>query len=118
MFYDDLRKMDELLKETNMGSKELKVVSEQPHMDEDIYGLRRQIEARENVKDYIRTEILRLQGLMETLTHEVIQLDLRLRERKPTGEPRNKRYLYSPAEVMNPRLTDGAGNSVDAEVVE
>lgn len=76
---------------------EVKVVTETPNVDDaDIYDLRRQIEARQNVKDYIRAEVLRLQQLLETMTHEIIALDFKLKDRKPAGEPRNKRYLYAP----------------------
>lgn len=76
---------------------EVKVVSEEIRTDDaDIYDLRRQIEARQVVKDYVRAEILRLQQLLETFTHEIIALDLKLKDRKPKGEPRNKRFLYAP----------------------
>lgn len=90
-----------------------------PVMDVDIYDLRRQIDQRETVKEYIKSEILRMQALLETMTHEIISLDLKLNEKgKPAGEPQNKRYLYSPEEVKQPRLTDGADNAVDAEIAQ
>lgn len=97
---------------------DVKVVTEQPRLDgdEDIYDLRRQIEARQNVKDYIRTEILRLQQMLTTMTNEIISLDLKLRDRKPVGEPKNNRFLYAPG--TQHQLTDGEANSIDTEVVD
>ncbi len=82
----------------NKISKEAQVVTEQPRLtdDADIYDLRRQMEARQVVKDYLRTEILRIQKLMEDMTHEIIAIDLKLRDRKPVGEPKNLRRLYAP----------------------
>lgn len=99
-------------------SKEVKVITEQPRMtgDEDIYDLRRQIEARQVVKDYIRTEILRLQQLLETMTRDIIALDLKLRDRKPAGEPKNKRMLYAPGSTY--QLHDGEESHVDTEIIE
>lgn len=92
---------------------------ERPRMDVEIYDLRRQIDHRETVKEYIKSEIARLQALLETMTHEIISLDLELnRKGKPAGEPANKRYLYAPEEVMRPLLTDGADNAVDTEIIE
>lgn len=95
---------------------EVKVVTEQPRLndDEDIYDLRRQMEARQTVKDYLRTEILRLQQLMETMTHEIIAIDFKLKDRKPVGEPRNIRRLYAPG--SQPTLGPGE-SAVDAEIV-
>lgn len=88
-----------------------------PAMDVDIYDLRRQIDHREQVKEFIKSEIVRYQALLETMTREIISLDLELdRKGKPAGEPTNKRYLYAPDEVLKPRLTDGADNAVDTEL--
>lgn len=97
---------------------EITVVPESPRMsgDEDIYDLRRQIEGRQVVKDYIRAEILRLQALLEQMTHDIISLDIKLRDRKPVGEPRNKRYLYAPGSTYE--LKDGEDNSIETEIVE
>lgn len=97
---------------------EVKVISEQPRMDDDadIYDLRRQIEARQVTKDYIRAEILRLQQLLEQMTREIISIDLKLRDRKPAGEPNNKRALYAPGSTY--QLEDGEAGSVDTEIVE
>lgn len=90
-----------------------------PVMDVDIYDLRRQIDHREQVKEYIKSEILRMQALLDVMTNEIISLDLALNSKgKPAGEPTNKRYLYSPEEVQQPRLTDGADNVVNTEIVE
>lgn len=102
----------------NKISQDVKVVSEPLRMsgDEDIYDLRRQIEARQVVKDYIRTEILRLQAMLGQLTNEIISVDLKLRDRKPAGEPRQKRYLYAPG--TEHKLLDGEDNSIDTEIVE
>jgi hypothetical protein len=83
--------------------------------DADIYDMRRQIEARQNVKDYIKTEIFRLQQLLDTLTHEITVIDLELRNRKPNGEPRNKKYLYAPGTTH--MLTNGEGNAIEGEIV-
>lgn len=84
--------------------------------DVDIYDLRRQIEARQVVKDYIRTEILRLQELLNTMTQEITALDFKLRDRKPHGEPRQKRYLYAPGteHILGP----GEGGAIEGEIVE
>lgn len=97
---------------------EVRVITEQPRLDgdEDIYDLRRQIEARQVVKDYIRADILRQQQLLENLTREIISLDLKLRDRKPAGEPKNKRALYAPGSTY--LLEDGEAGSVDAEIIE
>lgn len=103
---------------TNKIGSEVKVVTEAPRMegDEDIYDLRRQIEARQTVKDYIRAEILRLQALLEQMTRDIISLDLKLCDRKPSGEPKNKRFLYAPGSTYE--LKDGEDNSVETEVIE
>ena len=95
----------------------VEVVTEQPRTsnDEDIYDLRRQIEARQVVKDYIRTEIARLQKLMETMTHEIIALDFKLKDRKPVGEPKNLRRLYAPGTEAKLKAEETA---IDAEIVE
>jgi hypothetical protein len=100
------------------GSHEVKVVTEAPRLedDADIYDLRRQMEARQVVKDYLRTEIMRLQKLMEDMTHEIISIDLKLRDRKPVGEPRNQRRLYAPGSQSAP--LDDEGGHVDTEIVE
>lgn len=100
----------------NKIAAEVKVVTEAPRMngDEDIYDLRRQIEARQVVKDYIRTEILRLQEMLNQMTNEIISLDLKLRDRKPAGESKQKRYLYAPGTVHE--LKEGEGNSVEGEL--
>jgi hypothetical protein len=96
---------------------EVKVVTEPVRTDNaDIYDLRRQIEARQVVKDYIRAEILRQQQLLEQMTREIIDLDLKLRDRKPVGEPNNKRFLYEPGSTYE--LKDGEDNSVATEIVE
>lgn len=96
---------------------EVKVVSEGVRTDDaDIYDLRRQIEARQVVKDFIRAEILRQQQLLENLTREIISIDLKLRDRKPAGEPNNKRALYAPGSTY--QLEDGEAGSVDTEIVE
>lgn len=84
--------------------------------DMDIYDLRRQIEARQVVKDYIRTEILRLQELLNTMTVEITSLDLTLRDRKPKGEPNNKRYLYAPG--TEHQLGIGEGGAIEGEIVK
>lgn len=103
----------------NEGQNLPEVVPERPRMDVDIYDLRRQIDNRETVKEYIKSEIARLNVLLETMTREIISLDLQLNHKpKPAGEPNNKRYLYSPEEVMRPRLTDGASNAIEGEIVE
>lgn len=95
------------------------VIPERPRLDVCIYDLRRQIDHRETVKEYIKSEIDRLQRLLEIMTNEIISLDMELDKKgKPAGEPTNKRYLYSPEEVCKPRLTDGADNAVDADIVE
>jgi hypothetical protein len=83
--------------------------------DEDIYDLRRQIEARQNVKDYIRTEILRLQQLLDKMTWEITAIDLKLRNRKPLGEPRNKKYLYAPGTQHT--LGSDEGGAIEGEIV-
>jgi hypothetical protein len=101
----------------NKISNEVKVVTEPIRTDDlDIYDLRRQIEARQVVKDYIRAEILRLQQLLESMTRDIIGLDLKLRDRKPAGEPKNKRYLYAPDSTYE--LKDGEENSIATEIVE
>lgn len=95
----------------------VKVVTEELRVDDvDIYDLRRQIEARQVVKDYIRTEILRLQQLLGNLTNEIISLDFKLRDRKPTGEPKNLRRLYAPG--TEAQLSDEEESHVDTEIVE
>jgi len=100
----------------NKIGSEVKVVTEQVRTDDaDIYDLRRQIEAYQVVKDYLRTEILRLQKLMEQMTHNIINLDMKLRDRKPAGEPKNIRRLYAPGSTYE--LKDGEGNSVEGEIV-
>jgi len=100
----------------NKLEKEVKVVTEQPRLspDEDIYDLRRQMEARQVVKDYLRTEIMRMQKLMEDMTHEIIQIDLRLRGRKPAGEPNNVRRLYAPG--TQPTLKPGESGAIEGEL--
>lgn len=105
--------------EFNLQVQRTTVESEEPRIrpDEDIYDLRRQIEARQVVKDYIRAEILRLNALLEKMTHEIIRLDLALRDRKPVGEPKQKKYLYRPGTVHEYKLSDGLGNSIEGEVV-
>lgn len=101
----------------NKIGQDVKVVTEAPRMngDEDIYDLRRQIEARQVVKDFIRAEILRYQELLNSMTNEIISLDLKLRDRKPAGEARNKRYLYAPGTTHE--LKEGEGNSIEGELV-
>jgi hypothetical protein len=97
---------------------QVKVVTEEPRLDgdADIYDLRRQMEARQVVKDYLRTEILRLQQLMQDLTHELISIDLKLRDRKPVGEPKNLRRLYAPG--TEAQLAADEESHVDTEIVE
>ena len=97
---------------------EAKVVTEEPRLndDADIYDLRRQMEARQVVKDYLRTEILRIQKLMEEITHDIIAIDLKLKDRKPVGEPKNLRRLYAPG--SEPAPLDDEGGHVDTEIVE
>jgi hypothetical protein len=94
------------------------VVTEQPRLndDADIYDLRRQIEARQVVKDYIRTEIIRLQHLLETMTHDIIAIDLKLQDRKPVGEPKNLRRLYAPGTEATLKAEEES--HVDTEIVE
>lgn len=101
----------------NKMSQDVQVVTEQPRIngDEDIYDLRRQIEARQTVKDYLRTEIIRLQKLMETMTHEIIAIDFKLRDCKPVGEPKNIRRLYAPESQHT--LNEGE-TAMDAEIIE
>lgn len=100
----------------NKMSGEVKVVTEDIRTEDgDIYDLRRQIEARQTVKDYVRAEILRLQALLETMTHEIIALDFKLKDRKPKGEPKNKRYLYAPGTAH--QLGDGE-QAIEGEIVE
>jgi len=98
--------------------KNVKVITEQPRMseDEDIYDLRRQIEARQNVKDFIRAEILRYQQLLEQMTRDIISLDLKLHDRKPMGEPKHLRRLYAPG--TEARLAAEEESHVDTEVIE
>lgn len=98
---------------------QVQVVTEAPRMsaDEDIYDLRRQIDARQTVKDYIRTEILRLQALLESMTHDIITLDLKLRDRKPAGEPRQKRYLYKPGTAGQYQLGADESGAIEGELV-
>ena len=101
----------------NKIGREVKVQSEPLRTeDADIYDLRRQIEARQVVKDYIRTEILRLQQMLETMTHDIIRLDMELRDRKPVGEPKNKRMLYAPGSVYE--LKDGESGAIEGEVIK
>lgn len=96
---------------------EVKVVTEQPRTDDaDIYDMRRQIEARQVVKDYLRTEILRMQKLMEDMTHEIIAIDLKLQNRKPLGEPTNKRALYAPGSTHE--LKEGETGTIEGEIVK
>lgn len=99
---------------------QVNVVPEAPRIDggEDIYDLRRQIEARQTVKEYVRAEILRLQALLETMTHDIITLDLKLRDRKPAGEPRQKRYLYKPGTESNYQLGPDESGAVESEIVD
>lgn len=103
----------------NKMGKDVSVGPENVRMegDEDIYDLRRQIEARQNVKDYIRTEILRLQQLLETMTHDIITLDLKLQDRKPASEPRNKRFLYKPGTADQYTLSEGE-KAIEGELVD
>jgi hypothetical protein len=100
------------------GNGDVKVVTEAPRLedDADIYDLRRQMEARQVVKDYLRAEILRLQKLMEDMTREIISIDLKLRDRKPVGEPRNQRRLYAPG--SQPAPLDDEGGHVDTEIID
>jgi hypothetical protein len=84
--------------------------------DADIYDLRRQIEARQTVKEYVRAEILRLQALLNTMTQEIIALDLKLQDRKPAGEPRNLRRLYAPG--TEHQLSLDEPRAIDTEIVE
>lgn len=86
--------------------------------DADIYDLRRQIEARQNVRDYVRTEIDRLKAFDQQLVQEITALDLKLRDRNPQGEPKNKRYLYRPGTEGQYALGPGEGGAIEAEVVE
>ena len=96
---------------------EVKVTTEPVRTDDaDIYDLRRQIEARQVVKDYVRAEIERLQALLMTMTNDIISIDLKLRDRKPAGEPRHLRRLYAPGSTYE--LKDGEGNSADTEIVK
>ncbi len=92
------------------------VKTEQVNDDGDIYDLRRQMEARQVVKDYLRTEILRLQKLMEDMTHEIIAIDFKLKDRKPVGEPKNLRRLYAPG--SEPTLIGDEESHVDTEIIE
>lgn len=102
----------------NKIAGEVKVVSEPVRTDDaDIYDLRRQIEARQVVKDYVRAEIGRLQKLLEDMTHDIIRLDMALKDRKPVGEPRNLRHLYAPGTEGNVTLNPGEG-AIEGEVVE
>lgn len=84
-------------------------------IDQDIYDMRRQIEARQNVRDFIRTEIERLKTLDQQLVMEITQIDLRLGNRKPQGEPKNKRFLYAPGSTY--QLGAGEGGAIDGEIV-
>lgn len=104
----------------NKMVQDVQVVTEAVRMDgdEDIYDLRRQIEARQTVKDYLRTEILRLQKLMEDMTHEIISIDLKLRDRKPAGEPTNKRFLYKPGTAEQYKLGEGEAGAIEGEIVK
>lgn len=96
---------------------EVKAVTEPPRLanNEDVYDLRRQIEARQVVKDYLRTEVMRIQKLMEDLTHEIIAIDLKLADRKPAGEPQNQRRLYAPG--TETQLADDE-HAINTEIVE
>jgi len=95
---------------------DVKVVTEEVRTDDaDIYDLRRQIEARQVVKDYVRTEILRLQQLLESLTHEIINLDFKLKDRKPAGEPKNLRRLYAPGSEHTLKAGEDA---IEGEIVQ
>jgi hypothetical protein len=86
--------------------------------DQDIYDLRRQIEARQTVRDYVRTEIDRLKAFDQQLVQEITALDLRLRNRKPADEPRNKRFLYKPGTEGNYQLKAGEGGAIEGEIVQ
>lgn len=100
--------------------RDIKVVSAdlRTEPDADIYDLRRQIEARQNVRDYIRTEIDRLKVLDQQLVQEIIKLDLELRDRRPSGEPGNKRYLYRPGTADQYQLRGPEGNAIEGEIVD
>lgn len=102
----------------NKISGDAKVVTEQLRLndDVDIYDLRRQMEARQVVKDYLRTELLRIQKLMDNLTQEIIAIDFKLMDRKPAGEPRNLRRLYAPG--SEPMPLDDEGGHINAEIIE
>lgn len=97
---------------------EPKVVTEAIRVsdDADIYDLRRQIEARQTVKEYVRAEILRLQALLNVMTQEITAIDLKLQDRKPTGEPKNLRRLYAPG--TEHQLAVDEPRAVDTEIVE
>lgn len=45
-----------------------------------------------------------------------VDSDLELRDRKPTGEPRNKKYLYAPGSQY--QLGEGEGGAIDGEIVK
>lgn len=97
---------------------EMKIVTEPIRVstDEDIYDLRRQIEARQNVKEYVRMEIIRLQALLQVMTQEITALDLKLQDRKPSGEPRNLRRLYAPG--TEHQLASDEPKAIEGEIVE
>jgi len=112
--------MDDFSLNVNKMSQSVQVRSEPIRMDgdEDVYDLRRQIEARQVVRDFVRTEMDRLKALDQQIVQEIIQLDLKLRDRKPAGEPKNKRYLYKPGTEGQYQLRGPEGNSVEGEIVE
>lgn len=85
--------------------------------DADIYDLRRQIEARQVVRDYVRTEIDRLKAFDQQLVQEITALDFKLRDRKPQDEPRNKRFLYRPGTETQYQLKPGEGGAIEGEIV-
>lgn len=100
-------------------SQEVQIQSAGLNLDngEDIYNIRRQIDQREAVKEFIRLEIARYEKLLEDITHEQMTLHLQLQSRgKPQGEPRKKRYLHSPESVGRVQLTDGRGNHIDPPI--
>lgn len=86
--------------------------------DADLYDIRRQIEARQVVRDYVRTEIDRLKAFDQQLVREITALDFKLRDRKPAGEPNNKRFLYKPGTERNVLLGPGEGGAIEGEIVQ
>lgn len=103
-------------------SQDVKIVTDGTWNNGDIYDLRRQLDQRESVKDFIRSEISRLQQLLDTLIQEQISLDMKIQSvPTPYDEPRQKRFLYKPGTEKKYQLSDGKqkpdDGAIDAEVV-